>query len=341
MVGGNGGLGAALARGALRVAEVPYTWAVKLRNRGYDRDPARAVRVGVPVVSVGNITLGGTGKTPMVEWLARWFVDRGVRVAIVSRGYGVTHGQKNDEALELERSLPSVPHELNPDRVAGARAAIERHGGELILLDDGFQHRRLARDLDIVLLDATEPFGFEHVFPRGMLREPLDGLRRAGVVCLTRADSLDAAGREAVRARVSRLAPRAVWCEAAHAPKTLRNASGHAESLAALQGRPVAAFCGIGNPAAFRRTLDTLGANVVRWREFADHYPYTADDRDALAPWAGDADLVVTTAKDLVKLPLDRLGDRPLWAVEIELQILEGRAALEERLERAMRAATS
>jgi tetraacyldisaccharide 4'-kinase len=343
LVSGGGGPGAAFARGALRVAEVPYTWAITWRNRAYDRNPAKAIRVDVPVISVGNITLGGTGKTPMVEWLARWFVSRGVRVAIVSRGYGAKHGQKNDEALELERSLPSVPHEQNPDRVAGARAAVERHASELIVLDDGFQHRRLARDLDMVLLDATEPFGFEHVFPRGLLREPLDALQRADVVCLTRADLLDKAGREAIRQRVAALAPQAAWCEAAHVPMGLRNTGGHAEPLSALGGRRIAAFCGVGNPAAFRRSLEGLGAEVVFWRAFPDHRAYTTSDQAELARAAAayGAEMTVTTIKDLVKLPMDELGCRPLWALAIELELRRGREELELRLDRVLRATTS
>ncbi len=167
-----------MARGALALAEIPYAAAVDWRNRRYDCG-ATVQRVGVPVVSVGNLTLGGTGKTPLVEWLARWFADRGVRVVLVSRGYGALPGQPNDEALELAQSLPQVPHLQNRDRVQAALEAIGELGAQLILLDDGFQHRRLARDLDLVLVDALEPFGFGHVFPRGTLREPLAGWRRA------------------------------------------------------------------------------------------------------------------------------------------------------------------
>ena len=126
--GRRGGAGAAMARGVLRLAELPYTAAVNWRNRRFDRAHSAVERVGVPVVSVGNLTLGGTGKTPMVEWIARWFAERNVRVGIVSRGYGATNGQKNDEALELELALPGVPHVQNPDRVAGARTAIEQFG---------------------------------------------------------------------------------------------------------------------------------------------------------------------------------------------------------------------
>lgn len=176
----------AIARFGLSLAELPYRFVVTQRNRRYDEGRCEIQRVPVPVVSVGNLTLGGTGKTPMVAWLASWFREDHVRVAIVSRGYGAGHEATNDEARELESRLPDVPHIQHPDRVKAARIAIEELGSQLILLDDGFQHRRLARDLDLVLIDATEPFGGGRVFPRGLLREPLDGLRRANAVVLTR-----------------------------------------------------------------------------------------------------------------------------------------------------------
>ncbi len=325
-------------RGALGFAELPYTAAVNWRNRRFDRAHDSIERVPVPVVSVGNLTLGGTGKTPMVEWLARWFAVRGVRVAIVSRGYGATDGRKNDEALELELALPAVPHVQNPDRVAASRTAIETCGCELILLDDGFQHRRLARDLDVVLLDASAPFGFEHVFPRGMLREPALGLRRANVVCLTRADLLGKAEREAIRHRVALLAPRAAWCEAVHAESELRNVTGQTLPTTAIAGRRLAAFCGIGNPAAFRRTLESLGGEIAWWREFPDHHAYSvpAQAEIAAAIEAAAAELVVTTRKDLVKLPVETLGARPLWALVIAMQLREGGPGLERELERVL-----
>ncbi len=181
------GLAATFTRGVLRVAEMPYALAVSARNRRYDRGAHLTHRAGVPVISVGNLTLGGTGKTPMVKWLAQRLQNSGVRVAIVSRGYGAANGAPNDEAMELAAALPNVPHIQSRDRVAAAARAIQGFHSQVLLLDDGFQHRRLARDLDIVLLDALEPFGFEHVFPRGTLREPLAGLRRADFVCLSRA----------------------------------------------------------------------------------------------------------------------------------------------------------
>jgi tetraacyldisaccharide 4'-kinase len=361
------GVAPSLLRGVLRAAEVPYSLAVGWRNRRYDRGHAVVRGVSVPVISVGNLTLGGTGKTPMVKWLARWLASQGMRVAIVSRGYGARKlGQRagvkeqggssgtapnsglllpapsspltalNDEAMELEKSLPDVPHVQNPDRVAGAQRAIDEFGCQLVLLDDGFQHRRLARDLDIVLLDALEPFGHDHVFPRGTLREPLAGLRRAHVVCLSRASAISMHEREAIRRRVSGLAPQAAWCEATHAPTTLVSATGDLQPLALLSAKRVAAFCGIGNPAGFRHTLASTGAQLVAWREFPDHHAYSAADQKALEEVVArsDAELLVCTQKDLAKLRQVEMAGRPLWAVEIEMQFLAGRELLEDLVKR-------
>ena len=189
--GRKSGPAAALLRRALRLAEFPYTWIVNARNRRFEDGRLAVERVDVPVVSVGNLTLGGTGKTPMVQWLARWFQDRGLKVSLISRGYKSAGDAPNDEARELEKLLPGVAHWQNPDRVAAARVAVREFGSEVIVLDDAFQHRRIARDLDVVLIDALEPFGYGHVFPRGTLREPLAGLARANLVVLTCADMVD------------------------------------------------------------------------------------------------------------------------------------------------------
>jgi tetraacyldisaccharide 4'-kinase len=319
----------------LRAAEVPYTIAVQWRNRRYDRDPAVPHRASVPVVSVGNLTLGGTGKTPVVKWLARWFRERGVRVAIVSRGYGASAGRQNDEALELSQSLPDVPHVQNPDRVAAAAKVVREFDSQVIVLDDGFQHRRLARDLDIVLLDALEPFGFDHVFPRGTLREPVSGLGRAHVVCFSRADVISAADREAIRRRVMKLAPHAAWCELVHAASRLVNAAGETRPLEALAGQRVAAFCGIGNPLGFEHTLAATGCQLAAWRAFPDHHPFAAPDMAALAAMTTgcNATMAVCTQKDLVKVPQTHLGGVPLWAVTIEMSFQAGQNELENRLE--------
>jgi tetraacyldisaccharide 4'-kinase len=333
------GFSASALRGLLRVGEVPYTLAIGIRNRRYDRGGTSVHRVNVPVIGVGNVTLGGTGKTPMVKWLAQTFENLGARVAIVSRGYGAAAGQQNDEALELAQALPNVPHVQNRDRVAAAREAIGKFDPQVLVLDDGFQHRRLARDLDIVLLDALEPFGFEHVFPRGTLREPLAGLARADVICLSRADAVPPSERDSIKRRVAKLAPQAIWCELAHAASHLINFSGETQPREYLAGKRVAAFCGIGNPAGFRHTLSATGCDIAAWREFPDHYAYARSDLSELrvSAIADSAQFVVCTQKDLVKVQQDWLGDVPVWAVAIEMQILSGKESLEKLLERVVR----
>jgi tetraacyldisaccharide 4'-kinase len=325
---------AALLRAALRVAEVPYTLAVRWRNYGYDRQVG-VERASVPVVSVGNLTLGGTGKTPLVAWIARWLRARGVRVTLISRGYGAEQGARNDEALELEQKLPDVPHLQNPDRVAAANTAVEEFECQLILLDDGFQHRRLGRDLDIVLLDALEPFGFDHVFPRGMLREPVTSLARADAIALSRADMVTPAVREQLRTTAARHNPQAAWIEMRHAPERLISADGQTTPFTALAGQRIAPFCGIGNPTGFRHTLKQCGLGAENLREFRDHHAYTQDDVTSLGQWAREqnATALVCTQKDLVKLGVEQIARIPLWAVEIGLEILTGQPALEEQLQ--------
>jgi tetraacyldisaccharide 4'-kinase len=322
----------------LTLAEIPYALAVRRRNRQYDSGLAKVHRVPAPVISIGNLTLGGTGKTPLAEWIARRLSQQGVRVGIVSRGYRAGATAQNDEALELQQRLPGVPHVQNPDRVQGAREAIGRLGCEALVLDDAFQHRRIGRDLDVCVLDALEPFGYGHVFPRGTLREPLTGLRRADVVVLSRADLVPPARRQAIRRTVAQYAPQAGWAEVVHAPQGLSNARGQHGTLASLTGIPVAAFCGVGNPAGFQGTLANLGYRIIALREFADHYGYAKADIESLIAWANGLEIaaVVCTAKDLVKLDIDRLGNRPLWAVTIAVNFLAGQELLERKLAEAV-----
>ncbi len=328
------GVAAKVARGLMHAAEIPYTAAVQWRNWRYDRQHATIHRLPIPVVSVGNLTLGGTGKTPISAWLARWFQARGRRVALVSRGYGTRGGGPNDEARELALALPGVPHVQDPDRVAAAQQAVTRHAAQIVLLDDGFQHRRLARDLDIVLIDALLPFGYQHVFPRGMLREPVAGLRRADMVIVSRADLVDPQRLDPIWQQIAGIAPHAVRIEAAHAPHTLVDVESQSASLDSLSGQRLAAFCGIGNPAGFRETLLRCGLDIAAWREFPDHHPYSPRDLQALDTWvqSQDATAVLCTRKDLVKIGRKQVANRPLWAVAIETRFPRGQAALEKAL---------
>jgi tetraacyldisaccharide 4'-kinase len=332
----------ALQRFGLLLASVPYGAAVRLRNFLFCRGWLRSERAAVPVVSVGNLTAGGTGKTPCVEYVAGYYRARDLRVAVLSRGYGGAGGP-NDEALVLEENLPDVPHLQGPDRAGLARTAVEELESEVLVLDDGFQHRRLRRDLDLVLVDATEPWGGGHLLPRGLLREPRSGLRRADVVVLTRVDQVGEADRAALRREVERLAPGVPVAETTHGPVGLVNSEQATAPLADLRRAPVAAFCGIGNPDAFRKTLTGLGAAVAAFRAYPDHHAYTRADVDDLRAWgraAPPGGMVVTTQKDLVKLRVPRLGDRPLWALRVRLNVEVGEDVLHERLGAALAAPT-
>ena len=328
------GPAASLARLGLGLCSAVYGVGAAARNMAYDQGLKRSRRAAVPVVSVGNITLGGTGKTPMVEWIARWYRRRGVRVTLISRGYGRAGGI-NDEGQVLEVNLPDVPHLQDPDRVKLASIATIELDAELIILDDGFQHRRLARDLDLVMLDALDPFGLGKLFPRGLLREPIRSLRRASAVVLSRADLLEPSQREMIRRRVLCSAPALPFIEARHASIDLIDGEGLTYPLDDLAGKEVAAFCGIGNPEGFRRTIVPLCRRVIELKVFPDHHPYCAGDVRSLTDWAGKtaANLALTTQKDLVKLRTATLGRVPLRALRIGLEIMDGLEALERILE--------
>jgi len=325
VVNGRRGVGAAFARVGLRAAALPYGLAVRARNAAFDRGWKTIHKAGVPIVSVGNLTLGGTGKTPAVEYVSRVLRERDLRVVVLSRGYGAEHG-RNDEAMVLEENCPDVPHLQGRDRVELARTAVEELEAEVLVLDDGFQHRRLHRDLDVVLIDATRPPQVDRMFPAGTLREPAGGLKRAGVVALTRCDQADPGP---MLDWLAKRFPGTPVATSIHEPADLVREDGDPEPVDALRGRRVGAVSGIGNPAAFRRTLAALGADVLSERVFPDHHGYTRADVDGLRAWAASlpADAAVaTTQKDFVKLRLAHLAGRPVRAVRIGLKFLTGEA---------------
>lgn len=318
---------APVVRWALRPAAWVYGRAVERRRQAYHEGKRPSVDLGVPVISVGNLTAGGTGKTPMVEWIARWCLKNGRRPAILSRGYrappdGCNPG-KNDEALLLERSLPQTPHYANPDRVAAGRQAVAA-GADCLILDDGFQHLRVRRDLNLVLIDVLDPFGGGRPLPAGTLREPLGCLRDADAVVLTRADAIGRLGVQHLRQRIRDWLPERPIFETVHRPVRMSLLSGaEAEGLDWLSGRRVLLFCGLGNPGGFVHTMEKLGAEVVAARFLPDHFAYRPRDLDALAEacvrWR--ADCAVTTEKDAVKLGAWP-GTIPLRVVRVEIEFL-------------------
>jgi len=329
------GLGSRLARLLLTLASLPYQAAVRIRNAGFNRGWLRTHRAALPVISVGNITAGGVGKTPFVETLAKWLIELGLRPVIVSRGYG-GQGGLNDEALLLKENLPTTPHLQNPDRVAAVQEAKEKDLGNIVILDDGFQHRRLHRDLDIVLLDATDPFGCEKLLPGGFLREPISSLARADAVILTRASAATSETCIRIRRLVREAAPKAAWAQLDFLPTSWRQVGAERLPIGSLEGKRVVAFCGIGNPEAFQSTLGGLGLEVVEFHPFPDHHPYVAADIDFLAQRARvlGAEVLVATQKDVVKIPQRNFGEIPLYFLGIETRFRAG----EEELRMLVRA---
>ena len=328
------GAAANFLRGGLWLASGPYALFSLLRNRAYDLGLARIHPAGLPVVSIGNLTTGGTGKTPFAAWVARWYRERGVRVCLVSRGYGAEPGAPNDEALVLEQLCPDVPHLQDPDRVRSAHVAREELASQLILLDDGFQHRRLARDLDIVLIDALNPFGHGQVLPRGLLREPRRSLRRARQVVVTRVDQVSSLNRDRLLAELRALHPAADIAEVAFPNGGLISAQDRREPLEWLRQQRVAAFCGIGNPASFEASLKSAGAEVVAFEAWADHQQYGREQITQLEAWIRQhgPQMVLTTQKDLVKIQAERLAGIPLWALEQGVAVTSGLEGLERNL---------
>ena len=329
-----------MMRGLLWGASQPYGVAVQFRNWMYDRGWLVSKSTDLPVISVGNLTAGGTGKTPACAMFARWFRKHGVRVAILSRGYRALEDGINDEARELEILLPDVPHLQSPDRCAMAELAQQELGMQLLLLDDGFQHRRIHRNLDVVLIDATEPFGYGHLLPRGLLREPIYALRRADMVIATRSDQVDRQRLSELRNRVQRYNPKAAWLEAEHAPVALVNSQGDLKTLDSLRDLSVFALSAIGNPASFQTTLERLGATVLEHAIFPDHHPFSRPDMERLEPQIASMnpkpEMIICTGKDLAKLQTPKLGGVPVYALQIAMRIVTGEAIFDEHMQRVL-----
>jgi tetraacyldisaccharide 4'-kinase len=287
-----------------------YGAVTRTRLSLYQRGTFHTTKLDRPVISVGNITAGGTGKTPLVEWISKTIASRGKKVCILTRGYGrenpkrqvvvsdgatilATPNEAGDEPYLLAtKLLGSAAVISNIDRISAGRYAIENFGSDCFVLDDGFQHLRVARDLNIVTIDATNPWGGGELLPYGRLREPLSGLSRADCAVLTRCDQANNVGH--VRGEIQALInDRPVFLSSMHSIKSLLPTAA-----------PVAALCAVGNPHSFFNQLLAEGYNVVLQKAFSDHHSYTQHDVDHFlneASRAGATNLI-TTAKDAVKL---------------------------------------
>ncbi|MGH7213849.1 MAG: tetraacyldisaccharide 4'-kinase [Tepidisphaeraceae bacterium] len=332
---------AGVLRAGLRVLEPFYAGVMRLRNRLYDTGIFRSHDLSRPTISVGNITTGGTGKTPVVEWLARRLRGAGRHPAVLLRGYRSGPGG-SDEAALLDQSLnadgaaPAVVVLANPNRVMGAEQAIGRDASiDVFVLDDAFQHRRARRSFDLVLIDAFCPFGHEHVLPRGLLREPLAGLQRAHAMLITRSNQTNDVHLGEIEQALRRHNRNAPIYRASHVHVGLRAPNARELlPISELRSRRFFALAGIGNPAAFHAQLGGFGNTYLGQRWFADHHDYTADDvaRVRQEATAAGAEVIVTTEKDWMKLArLDAAtsGEPGLWRLAMEIRFAPGD---EERL---------
>lgn len=316
-----------------------YEMGVRLRIALYETEYLKPKELTKPVISVGNLTLGGTGKTPLVEFIARYLTEEGHEVAILTRGYkradasrprvvvsdgaGVqaTLAEAGDEPLMLARRLPGVKVVVGPNRYENGLALEENRDCDVFLLDDGFQHIQLKRDLNILVLDATDPFGGGEMAPFGRLREPLYALRRADAIVVTRADrTFDQEELQAVLDACEVTAP---VLFAYHEMTGLHDlATGKPQAQRSLFNQKVGVFSALGKPVIFEDDVANAGANVVHTKRFGDHYRYTQSDADQLVvdARAAGAERLVTTEKDAVKLETLDFRDFPVSVVEIKVQ---------------------
>jgi tetraacyldisaccharide 4'-kinase len=312
-----------------------YRGAVAVRRAAYRRGLLQRTKLPVPVISVGNLTFGGTGKTPTVIALARDLVRMGRRPAILTRGYKrlddgqvvvvgpeprQTAAEIGDEPLEMARRLPGVPVVVDADRARGGAEA-QRLGADVVLLDDGFQHLRLERDLDLVLIDAGDPWGGGRLPPLGRLREPVAALERANAVLITKAPSEWRPLVAEIERVIDRIAPRLQVFISRVRPSRVHVPGEGWLGSEVLIGRRVMAFAALGRPDGFADTLADAGAEIVTSRWFPDHHAYNEQELSEVVDQAAKASAIpVTTAKDAVKLP----PDAGAWVVEVVIEPVEG-----------------
>lgn len=318
--GGRKDPSARVVRGVLIALSAAYRAALWLYLLPFETGLRRRQRLGRPVISVGNITVGGTGKSPMVQYLCRGLLGRGRKPAVLSYGYGSSlHGkfgmvsdpsgvlltarEAGDEPVMLATSLPGVPVLIGKDRARSGRVAIRDFGSDVLVLDDGFQVWNLRRDLDIVLLDTSRPFDNGRTLPAGRLREPLTALRRAD--CVVATGTRDPYGRKDMMAEALRAAPTVPVYFARFRPSALVSLPDDTElAVEAIRGKKVFALSSIANPTSFEKTLEEAGAVMVGKEALPDHYVYTAEDIARINEGAAEsnAEFIVSTDKDAVKL---------------------------------------
>lgn len=340
----------------LRLSSVVYGAAVQTRSHLYRQGLFPLKRLPCHVISIGNLTVGGTGKTPMAIYTARTVHSLGFRTAVVSRGYKgrlenaggiVSDGGKTlldanmagDEPFVMANSLPGIPVVVGKNRFASGRLAIERFGTEVIVLDDAFQHFALKRDLDVVLLDHQNPFGNEYLLPRGTLREPLSALNRAHAVVFTRTNpKRKPLFSEALHPEIS---GKPVF-HTIHEPFVARviPAEKNPQEMNLLENKKVFAFSGIAKNRDFRSTLRHTGCTIADYLEFPDHHGYTDKDLDRIHRFAAreGAEMVLTTEKDCARLPRRLPWTMPTVVIGIRIGFLDPPDAFQQYLQKKLAA---
>lgn len=338
-----------------------YKWGVTRRYLSYCQHPERQQHLSVPVISIGNITVGGTGKTPMTCHLARYLQRHGKKVALLSRGYRSIHesagaivsngesvllNQKSggDEACLMARSLPGIPVLIGSKRYDMGKKAIEMFQPDVILLDDGFQYWPLYRDLDIVLIDSTNPWGNGKLLPRGILREPIERLARADAIILTKVDQCPREDVEELRQdlrQYNAIAPvvdsvhSASWCISFQ--DWLNPQQDNTTAPVLLTEKPVVAVSALGNPESFEYTVQSYGYILDDVVRYDDHHQYTVADMQRLQQLAAETDVVlVTTEKDAIKMPATYIeaNEIPLYVLGMDIEIIEGKEELQHLIQK-------
>lgn len=348
-----------IARSSLGFLSKGYEKAVSIRNARFDAGKG-VTKVTVPVISVGNITAGGTGKTPMVRFICDVLARKGLHPTVLSRGYRAEDNKKNiiiskdgtmlvepsisgDEAWLLAKVLQKSNVIIGRERAISAEIAINELGADCLVMDDGFQHRALARDIDIVLIDASNPFGYDHVLPRGLLREPLSGLERANIIVLTKVDQVAPGVVSGIRKRLAHMLPNTPVYETIHKPQCMYTLDewangGDGSPVDTYEYHRVMAVSGIGNPQSFTQTLTDCGYNVVHTMPFGDHHNFENDDVVDIwkEAFAHQADAICITEKDAVKLSqLHAIEDLkiPILVLSIGIEFVSGKQEFIENLE--------
>ena len=349
-------LGITILRVVATVVAWSYDKLAMFRNLLFDLGILKVHKLGCPVISVGNLAVGGTGKTPMVIWLSRFLSEQGWRVGVVSRGYRgeeterilvVSDGRNilaasdisGDEPQLLARRLPGIPVLCSTKRALAAEAALEQFQCEVVILDDGFQHRFIARNLDVVMLDSQKPFGNGFLFPWGILRERTAALTRAQALTLSCFDGSEQAEQNH-KNLVNQWPDKTIVTAAHRATRLFRAATQKERPLNSIKDRRLATFAGIGRPDEFFRTVHDLGAHLVYTAALPDHYPLTIELLNSLVQEASEQkpELWLTTEKDWVRLPDDLPNSMELWVLAVELDLDGDSSVLKAVVQESLRA---